>query len=60
MQYQGGKCRSSNEISEVINAVSRRQVENIQNIGRTNIEHMFKQREREREHSLACFVEVAQ
>ena len=49
MQYQGGKSRISKYISEVINEVSRRKIENISSIGRCDNEHQFKERERERE-----------
>lgn len=46
MQYQGGKSRISKPISEVINALSRRQIENSQ----TNIVcDNGGKRERERE-----------
>lgn len=47
MQYQGGKSRISKYISEVINEVSRRKIENISSIGRCDNEHQFKERERE-------------
>lgn len=49
MQYLGGKSRISKEISEVINEVSRRQIEDCEAVGRNNGEHMFIERERERE-----------
>lgn len=47
MQYQGGKSRISKYISEVINEVSRRKIENISSIGRCDSKHQFE-RERER------------
>lgn len=47
MQYLGGKSRISKQISEVINEVSRRQIENSETNSTSNNEHQFK-RERER------------
>ena len=48
MQYLGGKSRISKQISEVINEVSRRQIENSETNSTNNNEHQFKERERER------------
>lgn len=57
MQYQGGKSRISKPISEVINALSRWQIENCQtNSIRDNGGN--REREREREYLLVCFAEV--
>ena len=55
MQYQGGKSRISKPISEVINALSRRQIENSQ----TNIVcDNGDKRERERERESNTFVSL--
>ena len=48
MQYQGGKSRIARRISEVINEVSRWQIENIENNSRNN-HASYRERERERE-----------
>ena len=45
MQYQGGKSRIARRISEVINEVSRWQIENIENNSRNN-HALYRERER--------------
>lgn len=50
MQYQGGKSRISKPISEVINALSRWQIQNSKsNIRNNNAYSSRRERERERE-----------
>lgn len=56
MQYQGGKSRIVKPISEVINALSRWQIESCKTDLRSNNEYGG---EREREYSLAYSVVVA-
>lgn len=46
MQYQGGKSRIAKQISEVINEISRRQIENFQTDSRSNEEQYVRERER--------------
>ena len=58
MQYQGGKSRIANPISEVINALSRRKVENCEAYFKSDNERSSA-REREREYLLACSAAVA-
>ena len=48
MQYQGGKSRIAKHISEVINEIPRRQIENFQTDIRSNEEQYVLERERER------------
>lgn len=48
MQYQGGKSRIAKQISEVINEIPRRQIENFKTDSRNNKEHYVLERERER------------
>ena len=47
MQYQGGKSRIAKQISEVINEIPRRQIENFKTDSRNNKEHYVLERERE-------------
>lgn len=46
MQYQGGKSRIAKQISEVINEISRRQIENFQTDSRSYKEQYVLERER--------------
>lgn len=48
MQYQGGKSRIAKQISEVINEIPRRQIENFQTDSRSDKEQYVLERERER------------
>lgn len=60
MQYQGGKSRIAKPISEVINALSRWQIESCKTDLRSNNEYGgAREREREREYSLVYSVVVA-
>lgn len=47
MQYQGGKSRIAKQISEVINEIPRRQIENFQTDSRSDEEQYVLERERE-------------
>lgn len=49
MQYLGGKSRISKQISEVINEISRRKIQNSETDSLYNNERMFQERERERD-----------
>ena len=61
MQYQGGKSRIAKPISEVINALSRRKVENCEAYFKSDNERSSaREREREREYLSACSAAVAQ
>lgn len=50
MQYQGGKSRIAKQISEVINEIPRRQIENFKTDSRNNKEHYVLERERVIQH----------